>query len=125
MNKMLKVIIFLPALLFLITGLRWFVDPATAAAGMGMPLLEGLGRSAQIGDIGAFFLTISLCLLAALVSGRRSWYYPPIMLLGLTAVGRILAWLLHDAALAIPSITVECVVALLVLFASRRLPERD
>jgi len=59
------------------------------------------------------------------VSGRRSWYYPPIILLSLTAVGRILAWLLHDAALAVDLIASEIIVSVILLVASRRLPERD
>ena len=56
----------------------------------------------------------------ALVSGRRTWYYPPVLLLSLTAIGRVIAWLFHDAALA-PQIGVEVLVAVILLFASRRL----
>jgi hypothetical protein len=46
------------------------------------------------------------------------------MLLALTALGRIVAWLLHDATLAVSLITAEVVVALVLLLASRRLPQR-
>jgi hypothetical protein len=63
-------------------------------------------------------------MLTALVSERRSWYYPPIILLSLTALGRILAWLLHDAALAVDLIAPEVTVAVILLVASRRLPEQ-
>ena len=38
-----------------VMGLRWLVDPSGAAAGIGMPVLDGLARSSQIGDLGAFF----------------------------------------------------------------------
>ena len=48
MNKILKVIVAVPAILFLIIGLRWLVAPAGVAGEFGMPLLDGLGRSTQI-----------------------------------------------------------------------------
>ena len=67
-------------------------------------------------------LTLGICILVALVSGRRAWYYPPALLLLLTAVGRVIAWLLHDAALA-SQIGVEVVVAVILLVASRRLAQ--
>jgi NhaP-type Na+/H+ or K+/H+ antiporter len=72
----------------------------------------------------AFFLTLASCMLIALISGRRSWYYPAIMLLSITAVGRVLAWLVHDATLALDLIAPEVIVSVILLVASRRLPEQ-
>ena len=122
MNKILSALVFLPAILFLVTGLRWLVDPAGVAPEFGLVLGDGLGLSSQVGDMLSFFLTMGICMLLALVTGRRVWYYPPAMLLLLTAIGRLIAWLLHDAALA-PQIGVEVVVAVILLVASRRLAE--
>ncbi|MFT6274624.1 MAG: putative membrane protein [Halioglobus sp.] len=122
MNKILSALVFLPAILFLVTGLRWLVDPAGVAPEFGLVLGDGLGLSSQVGDMSSFFLTMGICMLLALVTGRRVWYYPPAMLLLLTAIGRLIAWLLHDAALA-PQIGVEVVVAVILLVASRRLAE--
>jgi hypothetical protein len=122
MNKILSALVFLPAVLFLVTGLRWLVDPAGVAPEFGLVLGDGLGLSSQVGDMSSFFLTMGSCMLLALVTGRRVWYYPPAMLLLLTAIGRLIAWLLHDAALA-PQIGVEVVVAVILLVASRRLAE--
>jgi multisubunit Na+/H+ antiporter MnhB subunit len=62
-------------------------------------------------------------MLIALIIERRSWYYPPMMLLAVTAIGRIIAWLLHDATLAVSQIMVEVTVTLILLLASRRLPQ--
>ena len=45
--------------LLLLIGARWLIDPAGAAAGLDLPLLEGAARSTQIGDLAAFFLTVS------------------------------------------------------------------
>lgn len=58
MNQVLRVIVALPAILFVVTGLRWLVAPEPVAAEFGMPLLDGVGRSSQIGDMSAFFLTL-------------------------------------------------------------------
>ena len=121
LNKVLSVLVILPAILFVVTGVRWLVDPAGSAPQLGMALDEGLGLSSQVGDLSSFFLTLGICILLAVVTGRRTWYYPPILLLSLAAVGRVVAWLVHDAALA-PQIGVEVVIAILLLVASRRLP---
>jgi hypothetical protein len=123
MNRVLKILVLLPAILFLVTGLRWLVAPAGVAPTFGLTLDQGVGLSSQVGDMSAFFLTLASCMLIALISGRRSWYYPAIMLLSITAVGRILAWLVHDATLALDLIAPEVIVSIILLVASRRLPE--
>lgn len=118
MRKVLGLLVLLPSILFVVTGVRWLVDPAGIAPEFGLSLEQGLGLSTQVGDLSGFFLTMGICMLTALVTGRRAWYYPPMLLLFLTAVGRVVAWLLHDAALA-PQIGVEVLVALILLVASR------
>ena len=124
MNKLLGLLVLLPAVLFVVTGLRWLVDPTGVAPEFGLVLGEGLGLSSQVGDMSGFFLTLGICMLVALVTRRRAWFYPPVLLLVLTAIGRVVAWLLHDAALA-PQIAVEVVVAVLLLVASHRLALED
>ena len=123
MNKVLKILVLLPAILFLVTGLRWLVAPAGVAPMFGLTLDQGVGLSSQVGDMTGFFLTLGSCMLIALISGRRSWYYPAIMLLSITAVGRVLAWLVHDATFALDLIAPEVIVSIILLVASRRLPE--
>ena len=125
MNSVLKVLVTLPAILFLTMGIRLLVNPAGIAPDFGLTLATGVGLSSQVGDMSAFFLLLGICMLTALVSSRRVWYYPPITLLSLTAMGRILAWLFHDAALAVDLIAPEVIVSVILLLASRRLPVRD
>lgn len=125
MNKVLSVIVALLGVLFVVIGLRWLIDPLAAGGQLGMPLLEGIGRSTQIGDLSAFFLTVGASLLFAVITAKRTWYYPAIMLLGFAAVGRVLAWSFHDAALAIDLIAPEVIIACFLLFASRRLTVQD
>ena len=122
MNIALRAIVLLCGVLFIVTGLRWLLAPAGVAPEFGLALSSGVGLSSQIGDMSAFFLTLGVSILMGLTTGRAIWYYPPMILLSLTAVGRVLAWLLHDAALAINLIAPEVVVALILLIASRRLP---
>jgi len=122
MNKVLKLLVLLPAILFVVTGIRWLVAPGEIAPNFGLTLSDGIGLSSQIGNMAGFFLTLGSCMLIALISEHRSWYYPPMMLLAITALGRVVAWLLHDATLAVSQIMVEVVVAFILLLASRRLP---
>ena len=124
MNTAIKLLVLLFGVLFLVTGLRWLLAPSGIAPEFGLALSSGIGLSSQIGDMSAFFLTLGVCILMGLTTRRSVWYYPPIILLSLTAVGRILAWLLHDAALATQLIAPEIIVSLILLFASRRLPNR-
>ena len=122
MNIALRAIVLLCGVLFITTGLRWLLAPAGIAPEFGLVLSTGVGLSSQIGDLSAFFLTLGVCILMGLTTQRTIWYYPPIILLSLTAVGRVLAWLLHDAALATDLIAPEVIIALILLIASRRLP---
>ena len=123
-NTAIKLLVLLFGILFLVTGLRWLLAPAGIAPDFGLALGSGIGLSSQVGDMSAFFLTLGVCMLMGLTTQRSVWYYPPIILLLLTAVGRVLAWLIHDAALATQLIAPEVIVSLVLLFASRRLPNR-
>lgn len=125
MNKVVRILVALAAIIFVVTALRYVVDPAGAAAQFGMPLLDGVGRSSQLGDMTAYFLSLGIFILLALVTSKRSWYYPPAIMLALTAVFRLLAWLLHDAALAPDMIGAEVIIATLLLVAAGRLPDKD
>ena len=125
MNKILKLVVALLALVFASIGLRWLVAPEGVAAEFGMTLMEGLGLSSQIGDLGAFFLSLAIFILLALTSGRRTWYYPPIILLGLTAIMRTMAWMFHGASLALDMIAVEIIACVILYLGSIRLADED
>jgi len=125
MNRILRALVALPGIFFVVMGLRWLVDPAGAAGDMDMELLDGIGRSTQIGDLATFFLALGMMILVGLITSPRRWFHvPALMLLG-AAIFRVLAWLLHDAALAGQLIAVELVVACLLLVAASRLTARE
>jgi uncharacterized membrane protein len=125
MNKILKVVVALTAVLFASIGLRWLVAPEGVATAFGMTLMEGLGLSSQIGDLGAYFLALAIFILLALTTGRRTWYYPSIILLGLTAIMRTMAWIFHGASLAVDMIAVEVIVCAILYIGSLRLADED
>ncbi len=125
MKKILRVLVSLVALVLLVSGVRWLIDPSAAAGALGMTLQDGVGRSSQIGDMSAYFIAFGLFVLLGLVTVKRSWFYAPVIVLGLTAVFRIMAWLLHDAALAVDLIIAEIVIVSLLGLAIRHLAERE
>ncbi len=125
MRWLLKIPVAFVGIVMLSIGLRWLLAPAGIAAELGMPLLDGEALSTQIGDLSAFFLTIGLCVLLGLSTGRVYWFYPAIMLLSLTAFGRILAWLFYDAALVGPAIVVELVFSGILALAVRLLDANE
>ncbi|MGB0669199.1 MAG: hypothetical protein ACPGN5_03755 [Porticoccaceae bacterium] len=125
MNKILKIVVALLALVFASIGLRWLVAPEGVATEFGMRLMTGLGLSSQIGDLGAFFLSLAIFVLLALTTGRRIWYYPAIILLGLTAIMRTMAWLFHGASFAVDMIAVEIIACVIIYLGSRRLADKD
>ena len=85
-----------------------------------MPLLEGLGLSTQIGDLGAFFTAAGLMVLLGLWTGNKTWLLAPALLLGFTAIFRTLAWALHSASFAGPQIAIEVVLTVLLLVVANR-----
>jgi len=103
---------------FALQGLGWLVAPDRAAATLGMPVLDGLGRSTQFGDFAAFFLTLGLSILVGNRPGQARVLYFPAALLGSAALCRTVAWAAHGAAFAATFISVEIVGSLILLAAA-------
>jgi hypothetical protein len=125
MRRTVRVIATLPGVLFAVQGLNWIFDPAAAALSLGMPLLDGIGRSTQIGDLGAFFFAMSAMILVGVVKLEPRWLRAAAMLVGGAAVVRTLAWAFHDAAFATRFIVIEVVIAALLFFSASQLQDGD
>jgi hypothetical protein len=119
--RSLRIVTILMGVAFALQGVGWLVAPGRAAAMLGMPVLDGLARSTQFGDFAAFFLTLGLSILAGIRSGHARLLYFPAGLLGSAALGRTVAWAVHDAAFATTFILVELAASLLLLGAAWRL----
>ena len=103
-------------LFMLWTCLGWLMDPATAAAGLAMPLLEGMGGNTQIGDFTSFFFTAGLFACIGAYRAEHAWLYASISLLGSAAVFRSLAVVTHGSEPLTMAIIFEIVmVAFLVI----------
>lgn len=122
-RKLVKGIAVLPALLMLVMGVNWIVDPASAAQGLGMEYLEGEGRSTQVGDMTSFFIGIGVMALLGLWKENRTWLYSASLLMGGAAVFRTLTWAIHDAPFATVSIAIEVISVALFLAAARQLQQ--
>ncbi len=124
MQRLLRTLTRILGVLFTLQGLLWILAPERAAAGLGMPLLDGLARSTQIGDLGAFFLTGGGALLVGSQPGRSRLLLVPAAMVGGAAVLRTLATVLHGADFAATFIAAEVAMCALVLVAARALADR-
>lgn len=115
MQRTVRIVVALPGVLMLASGLRWLLTPESAAQALGMPLLDGVARSTQIGDLGAFFLGTSAMILLGAIKANAQWLYAAAMLLGGAALMRTASWILHGAELATQFIAAEVVMTAIVL----------
>jgi hypothetical protein len=99
----------LVALFMGLLAVGWVFDPASAAENLGMPLLDGIGRSTQVGDLTALFVSATVLCLVGAIRQETPWLYSTSLLLGSAALFRTTAWAFHGADLAIASIVAELV----------------
>lgn len=113
-------------ILFGLLGIRSMTNPDRAATFFGYAFpTDGLGLSSLIGHSASWALTISACLLLGLIRKESSWYYPPMMLFGFFALGRIAATVLHGAPLHPERFVPELAFAGLLYLAARQTPDAD
>jgi hypothetical protein len=125
MKNVLRIVAGLVGILFFLNGLQWIISPANVAESLGMPLLEGVGLSTQIGDLGSFFITVGAMTLIGAISTTRHWFYAPSMLLLVAALYRTLSTLLYGAPFVMSAIVVEVSVGLFLIFAGSRITITD
>ncbi|MEC9414541.1 MAG: hypothetical protein VYC43_03105 [Pseudomonadota bacterium] len=105
----------LPGLLFLSSAYNWITNPSKASTELGMTYLEGIGRSTQIGDFSAFFISVSLFCIIGSIFKNTSFLFCAVILLSSAAIMRIIAWQLHGADFASLFIGVEIISSLMIL----------
>ena len=125
MKNVLRIVVGLIGILFFLNGIQWIISPANVAESLGMPLLEGVGLSTQIGDLGSFFITVGAMTLIGAITTTRHWFYAPSMLLLVAAVYRTLSTLLYGAPFVMSAIVVEVSVGLFLIFAGSRIETKD
>jgi hypothetical protein len=125
MNRLLVVLNTINGVIFIILGLLWVISPYDAGANFGiLDIPEGLGRSSLIGDVGSYFFCIGVMMILAVYTLRSIWFYAPAMLLGVTALLRVISWLAHDATFATQFIIIEILLIVLLLVTSKRMSSK-
>ncbi len=107
--------------LFLFQGLGWIIDAKSAAEGLGMPLLDGLARSTQVGDLTGFFLCLGGFGLWGAYRQAPTWLRAAGLLLLGAAFGRSLAALVSGAPFATEFVAIEVVAGGLFFLAASRI----
>ena len=121
-----RVISGLIGVFMLYSALRWIIDPASAAAGLAMALVEGpgetsLGMNTQIGDFTSFFFTAGIMACIGAYRNEHVWLYGTISLLGSAAVFRTYAGLVHGADFLTTAIIFEVVMSLLLFLSVHKI----
>ena len=99
-NNVIKIIAAVPGIPMLVNALMFILQPETVTADLGMPLLEGVGLSTQLADLGAFFTFSALLIFYGVLKSNGEYLRIVALLLDLTAILRAVAWVINDAALA-------------------------
>jgi hypothetical protein len=108
-TTLFKIIAIVPGIPLLANALLFIVQPSTVVADLGMPLLNGIGRSTQLADLGAFFAFSAVMIIYGVIKSQSELLRLAALLLGMTAVLRVLAWVAHGAGLATSLIAAEVV----------------
>lgn len=106
---------------FLLQGLMWLANPSGAAEGLGMPLLDGVARSSQIGDVSGFFLCLGGFALYGAVRRNPDFLRCAGALVGSVAITRTIAWAAHGAAFTTQFIVIEVVCGTLLFLSAARI----
>ena len=106
---MIRIAAALPGFLLLMNAVGLAVAPEGVVTSLGMTYLDGLGRSSQVGDTGAFFACGGLFIVFGAFRARPQWIMAGAFLFLAAAIYRVLAAGLHGAEFASTFITVEVV----------------
>ena len=106
----------LVGLLMAVQTISWITNPGEAAQGLGMALLEGMGRSTQIGDFLSFFFRCHTVLLL----GSLPKASPMANIWGdhsglCCLLFRSLGWIAHGADFATDLVVAEVVMTILLI----------
>lgn len=124
MHRLLRMIVIALGALFALQGAGWLLAPSLLASSLGMPLLDGLGRSTQVGDFASFFLTAGVSMLIGARPGRARVLYFPAALIGGAALTRTIAWMAQGADFAATFIAVELVTGAILCWGAAVLDRR-
>lgn len=115
MNRVARIVVCLPGALLLANAFGWVINPALAAERLGMPILEGLALSTQVGNSGALFLSSAIMIFIGAWTERTAWLLAAAMAMAAAAIMRFIAYAAHEAEFASQFITVELLITLVLV----------
>jgi hypothetical protein len=112
------------ALLFLVMGAGFLLDPAGSAAGLSVTPEGVHGLNTLRGDMAGLFLGSTVLLILGLVRREAIWLLAVAVLMVAIALGRLVGFALDGAPAqeTIVAFGVEVVIAAVLLLAARKLP---
>ena len=87
-------------------------------------MLDGTGRSTQIGDSGAFFIGAGGLLALGAIRNHAALVISGGLLVGLVIPGRVLSATTHDGAWTPDEIAGECIVLVVALLTAAAIPDK-
>ena len=114
-NIIARFLCLVPSLIFLSNAYSWVTNPSKASSDLGMPYLEGIGRSSQIGDFSAFFIGVGIFCFIGGIFKNISFLIAAIIILISAAAMRIIAWQLYSASFATLFVAVEIISSIMLL----------
>ena len=121
--KIVRIAAAIPGFVFIGHGIGWVVAPEAVAESLGMPLLEGVAASTQIGDLASFFFVTGCAIVYGVVARSAPFLVLPACTIAAAAVFRSLAAALGHADFAPDFIVPEVVMAVLLFAAARIVPQ--
>ena len=121
----LRTITVLLGLPLLLLGLGWWVHPGPAADLLGATLLEGTGRSTQIGDSAAFFIGSGAMLIWGAIRSNATVLVTGGCLVGLVAPGRIISAVMHGGSWTAYEIVAECAILIVALYTASKIHQGE
>jgi len=121
----IKGLLLIPGIILLLSAFNFLVQPQQAIESLGMALLDGGGRSTQIGDLGAFFVCSAGFIFYGVVKSVPGPIYASAALLITAALYRTVAWLYHGADFATSFIVFEVVLFIWLVVLARLMAAPD
>jgi len=123
MQTVVKAIPALIALLFLVMGINFVLDPVAGAAQVGVEPLGVDGLNTIRGDLGGLFLSCAILLILGLWRSEGAWFIAVAVLMLVIASGRLIGFVVDGSPgeATLTAFGFELVIAAGLIYASRRI----
>lgn len=123
MRYVVKVVPGLVALLFLVMGVNFMLDPASGAAQVAVTPIGADGLNTIRGDLGGLFLSCAVLTIIGMVRNQGTWFLAVAVLMLVIAGGRLIGFVVDGAPgqATLTAFLFELGIAAGLIFSSRRI----